>query len=238
MGNKKTVLGASLTLVLLLAVPASATTTGGQWVAAPGGPCRSGASVPLSGLLNQIYTCVNDRWEVTTGVGVAGPQGPAGPTGATGITGAAGPQGAAGPTGATGTTGAQGPAGPALAARGLNNDGTLHNFGTAGYTNVFGASVLTPAAGTYLVNYAVQFTTSDPAEVSCIVGLAAGTAPNVFGADGIYGMSTTGSMSGTGWVQVDGAQSVSLKCSDLDGAGADSVSPAANLNLIPVASVS
>ena len=102
---------------------------------------------------------------------------------------------------------------------------------------MFGSSVLTPAAGTYLVNYAVQFTTSDPAEVSCIVGLASGTAPNVFGADGIYGMSTTGSMSGTGWVQVDGTQAVSLKCSDLDGVGADSVSPAANLNLVPVASV-
>jgi hypothetical protein len=66
---------------LLLPTPASGTTLGGAPIAVPDGPCRSGVSVPLSGLYNQIYTCVGDRWVASDLLGSTGATGPAGPQG-------------------------------------------------------------------------------------------------------------------------------------------------------------
>ena len=267
--KKKTLIAVVACMGLLVAVPASATTNfGGLLIAEPGGACQTGVSKPLSGLYNQLYTCINNVWVASDGIGASGPTGPAGtngtngtdgpsgatgamgptgpsgggPTGASGATGPAGPTGATGatgPTGATGidgATGPTGPTGPALGARGQANDGTPHSFGPAGYTSMLNSDI-TPASGTYLVNFALSFLTADPTHVECIVNIDAGTAPNVFVVDGNFAASTYGSLAGTGWLTVTGSQAVGLKCTDSDGVGADAVSAGANLNLTPVASV-
>ena len=110
--TRKTLLGVIVAFGLLAAVPASASTTGSPWTAAPGGPCVSGVSLPLAGLYHQLYACVGNQWVASNGIGSPGPQGAAGANGATGTDGAAGPQGPTGPTGPQGATGPQGPTGP------------------------------------------------------------------------------------------------------------------------------
>jgi hypothetical protein len=89
------------------------------------------------------------------------------------------------------------------------------------------------------VNFAVGFLTIDAVEVECIVAIDSGTAANVSAPDVNYGASLNGSVSGTGWLTVNGSQNVTVKCSDVDGAGAgpQAVADEANLNLLPIASI-
>ncbi|MFZ4517036.1 MAG: hypothetical protein ACOYOP_01520 [Microthrixaceae bacterium] len=241
----RNVIGGALLLVLAMAVPAAATTsTAATIIAEPGGPCLSGYSVPLSGQYNQLYSCVGNRWQVSTGLGTTGATGPQGPAGATGPTG---PQGPAGPTGATGAqgatgsqgpAGAQGPAGPALAAKGLSTTNAVA-FGNAAPVPVFGATVLTPTTGTYLANFSVGFTTSAaaPMTVLCELVRNGNTVATVSDARWALPAAAVGTTGGTGWVTVTTGDAVTVACIDEDGAGGSGSIDAANLNLIPVASV-
>jgi Collagen triple helix repeat (20 copies) len=238
---KRFLVGSTLVAVVALAVPASATTTGGSAVAAPGGPCLSGFSVPLSGLANQLYTCVGNRWQVSTGVGSAGPagpQGPAGPAGATGANGSAGATGATGPTGPAGPTGPQGPAGPDLAAKGLSTTNAVP-FDHTVPVPAFGATVLTPATGTYVANFSVGFTTSAaaPMTVLCELVKNGNAVATVSDARWALAANNVGTTGGTGWVAVTAGDAVTVACLDEDGAGGAGSIDAANLNLLPVASV-
>lgn len=252
--NLRVAAGAALVFGLLSWIPAGAVTTPGLPAAEPGGPCLSGFSVPLSGGSNQLYKCVNDQWVVVSTLDAAtGPVGPAGPTGATGAAGTngangapgadgtAGADGAPGADGTAGADGAPGPAGPALTAFGQSNSGSPVSFGTGAFTDVFPgpANILTPPAGSYAVNFAVGFLTIEAVEAQCIVAIDSGTAANVSVPDVNYGSSVHGSVSGTGWLTVNGSQNVTVKCSDVDGAGTgpQAVADDANLNLLPIASI-
>ncbi|CAB4826895.1 unannotated protein [freshwater metagenome] len=246
--NLRVAAGAALVFGLLSWIPAAAVTAPGLPIAEPGGPCLSGFSVPLSGGSNQLYKCVNNQWVVVSSLdGGTGPAGPAGPTGATGaagtngVNGAPGADGLPGADGIDGTDGAPGPAGPALTAFGQSTSGSTVSFGTGTFTDVFPgpSNILTPPAGSYAVNFAVGFLTIEAVEAQCIVAIDSGTAANVSVPDVNYGSSVHGSVSGTGWLTVNGSQNVTVKCSDVDGAGTgpQAVADDANLNLLPIASI-
>ncbi len=123
-------------------------------------------------------------------IGPQGPVGPIGPTGATGATGSQGPAGPAGATGPQGPAGATGPQGPAGATgpqgpagtndiiyAGTNTTQTVaantiipitQLVATPGATTSVSANAVNlPEAGTYLVSYFVNgSTTTDPLSVS------------------------------------------------------------------------
>ena len=242
--------GAALVFGLLSWIPAGAVTIGYP-PAEPGGRCLSGFSVPLSGGSNQLYKCVNDQWAVVRTLD--GGSGPAGATGATGATGAAGTNGTNGVNGAPGTngtngvngapgekgdTGDTGPAGPALAAFGLPNSSEPTSLNPAEENDVFFAlPALIPPAGTYAVNFAVGIFTFDPVQARCFVTIDGLQANNVSAPIvSIGGSFSQDSVTGTGWITVDGTELVSVSCTNNLLAG-EGQAVGQNLNLIPLASV-
>ena len=247
--------GAVLVIGMVFSLPASAVTTPGPVPAIPGGRCLTGRSVPLSGQLNQLYKCVANKWAIVStldaapgATGPAGPQGVAGATGADGVQGDAGPTGPRGATGADGPTGpagprgavgATGPAGPALGAYGLASEGGLVSVSSDTYVNVapLPNNVLLPVAGTYLVNYSLSALAVTGMTLACYVSLGAGTSPNVLQVRESFGATDNRTLSGTGWVTVDGTQAVSVECHQDVLPGGPGVVDQVNINLVPVASV-
>lgn len=100
--------------------------------------------------------------------GPIGPQGPAGATGATGATGAVGPVGPQGPAGATGSSGTNdilyATSGAASVGVGAIIPLTLNSSTTGATTSVTNDSVNLPSAGTYLVSYFANGSTTDGAQ--------------------------------------------------------------------------
>lgn len=195
--------------VLCMSAPASAATQAGLPLAEPGGGCLSGASVPLSGALNQLYECVGNEWVVAEGLGSTGPAGPAGPAGATGATGATGPAGAAGAVGPEGPQGPQGPAGaegPEGPEGPAGPEGTLGtSYSTETFTNVALANDLSiPVspnltvvdAGQYYASFSVSMLFAFGASVTCelyVNGAASTLTPAHDRFDvGLKTLSTTG----------------------------------------------
>ncbi len=235
---KRTIAIAAL-LALAMTPLAAADTPAQDWdinpfsIARSGEPCQSGASLPLAGQYGQLYKCENDKWVAAASLGGSTP-GPAGPQGPKGDTGPTGP---AGPTGATGATGATGPAGPALATYGLS-EGSQVIFDFNAFTSPFGAGGVTPAAGTYMANWSMVISTplGSPVEARCVL-LAPTTVTTQGGGEADLAADELVTVSGTGWVTVDGATAVNVNCTDADGAGLGGVMQVSNLTLIPVASV-
>lgn len=208
--RSRTALAAVAGITLLLSVPASAATIGGVPIAEPGGPCRTGYSVPLSGLYNQIYTCVADTWTVASDLGTPGPAGPKGD---------------------------QGDPGPALTVYHLKGSGgvTLDTIAR----NVFGTELLTPAVGTYTINWWVNFAGGvQPMEVACDV-LTSTTATLVSTAGVVdIDQQSQDTLAGGGWITVTGGDPVTVECRDQKVApNANGAIGDATLILTPVAGV-
>jgi len=234
-------------LTALLVVPAAgAVTSGGYPAATVGGPCLTGASVPLSGTANQLYKCVNNRWAVVTTLdgatgpaGPAGPAGPQGPQGPQGVTGADGQDGVQGPQGSQGPAGPTGPAGPALTLLGLSTTGG--GTFTVGYANALNGQRLAVPVGIFKVDFGVKVSVvGADANVSCVLVLEA---PSPTQVDTVLAPIQrvvnfeTGSLTGTGWITVPQAGTVQVECTLLAG-GPTGQFVEANLNLLPIADVS
>jgi len=233
-------IGAACLTALVVVPSAGAVTSGGYPAATVGGACLTGFSVPLSGTANQLYKCVNNRWAIVTTVdgatGPTGPQGPQGVPGTPGATGSPGTPGAPGQQGQQGPIGPQGPAGPANTIYGLHQAGTLINVTSSGPANVFSTDTLTPASGSYQVNYALNAFAPAAALLQCSVTENGGSAAEVLQAsltDPVGGYAT---LSGTGWLTTDGTKVVTLSCITAN-SGESVVVDAANLNLTPIAGV-
>ena len=249
-------LGAACLTALVLVPGAGAATLSGYPTAAVGAPCLTGFSVPLSGIANQLYKCVNDRWAIVTTVdGATGPVGPAGAPGANGQNGAQGAPGAPGADGAPGINGAPGadgqdgaqgvqgdrgpvgPAGPANTLFGLHFSGTLVPVNNPVQTSVFGTDALTPPNGSYQVNYIVTGLTVTTSQLQCFVGVGGGTAPNVVQLNQSVPASSNFTSSGTGWLTANGTETVSVQCENTASSGV-LVIDQANINLTPIAGIS
>ena len=234
---------AAVALVVAFAAPASAGVDQSVPIALPGGPCQTGASIPLAGSLNQLYECVGDKWTPVSDIasagqtGPQGPQGPDGPQGPQGPDGPQGPQGPDGPQGPQGPDGPQGPPGPALAAIGLSN-GSGIDFDFNSITSPFGANNITPPAGTYVANWSMVISTpfNNDVEARCII-YGDISVTNQGGGEVNLAADEKATIAGTGWFTVDGSQGINLGCTDFDGAGLGGVMELSNLTLLPVASV-
>ena len=230
--------GAALVFGLLSWIPAGAVTIGYP-PAEPGGRCLTGFSVPLSGAANQLYKCVNNQWAVVSTLdGGTGPTGATGTPGTNGTNGVNGAPGAPGAPGEKGDTGDTGPAGPALAAYGQTFSNTPASLNPVEANDVFQDSgVLTPPAGTYAVNFAVGIFTFNPVQARCFVTIDGFGANNVSAPIvSIDGDLSQDSVTGTGWLDVDGNQAVTVECTNNLDAG-EGLAYGQNLNLIPLASV-
>ena len=252
--------GAALVFGLLSWIPAGAVTIGYP-PAEPGGRCLTGFSVPLSGGANQLYKCVNNQWAVVStldgGTGPTGATGAAGTNGTNGTNGAngadgtngtngengakgdTGDNGAKGDTGDKGDAGDPGPAGPALAAFGMDSAfGQSQTFPSGATGAAFVDTGVVPPAGSYAVNFAVRMSnaiTDVRAFCGVTVGGSFGLAPNVSQPIVSYAAGNIGSLTGTGWITVNGNQSVNVGCVNLASGEFEGVGQ--NLNLIPLASV-
>lgn len=236
--------GAALVFGLLSWIPAGAVTIGYP-PAEPGGRCLTGFSVPLSGGANQLYKCVDNQWAVVSTLdGGTGPTGATGTPGTNGTNGANGENGAPGADGAPGAPGDKGdkgdtgPAGPALAAYGQTYSNTSASLNPFEANDVFPTSgVLTPPEGTYAVNFAVTIFTFNPVQAKCFV-LVGGFQVNNVSAPivSIDGDFSQGSVTGTGWLDVNGNQAVTVECTNNAPSG-EGQAAGQNLNLIPLASV-
>ncbi|KLR61686.1 collagen triple helix repeat protein [Actinobacteria bacterium IMCC26207] len=232
--------GAALVFGLLSWIPAGAVTIGYP-PAEPGGRCLTGFSVPLSGGANQLYKCVNNQWAVVSTL-----DGGTGPTGATGATGAAGTNGTNGTNGANGENGApgapgapgaDGAPGPALAAYGLSNATLPASLNPIEENDVFySLPDLIPPAGTYAVNFAVGIFTYTAVQARCFVTIGGFGANDVSAPIVSIDGNSQDSVTGTGWITVNGNDKVSVVCinNSLSGEG---LATGQNLNLIPLASV-
>ena len=228
--------GAALVFGLLSWIPAGAVTIGYP-PAEPGGRCLTGFSVPLSGGANQLYKCVNNQWAVVSTLD--GGTGPTGATGAAGTNGTNGVNGAPGAPGADGADGAPGAPGPALAAYGLSNATLPASLNPIEENDVFySLPDLIPPAGTYAVNFAVGIFTFTAVQARCFVTIGSGG----FGATDVSApiVSIDGnsqdSVTGTGWITVNGNDKVSVACTNNSLSG-EGLATGQNLNLIPLASV-
>jgi hypothetical protein len=92
-------------------------------------------------------------------------------------------------------------------------------------------------AGTYLVNYSLSALAVTGMTLACYVSLGAGTSPNVLQVRESFGATDNRTLSGTGWVTVDGTQAVSVECHQEVLPGGPGVVDQVNINLVPVASV-
>ena len=231
---------------LVVVVPGAGATTSSQYpAAAAGSPCLTGFSVPLSGVANQLYKCVNNRWAIVTTVdGATGPVGPAGTPGANGIDGTdgangtpgadgqAGDDGAPGADGQAGADGAQGPPGPANTVLGLFA-GVSQLF--LELTPVF-PEPLTPPSGSYQVNYTINGLAGEDSEVQCLVEIGDSPAPYVVQLNQTVKAGSNFTRSGTGWLTTTGTESVSVRCGGAN--GFFSRIHQANINLTPIAGIS
>ena len=129
----------------------------------PGGPPGATGATGAQGLIGATGA------GATGATGPIGPTGPTGPVGPTGPTGPVGPTGATGPQGPTGTGGVLGNYGSFVDTTDQTAANTttayVINIGTTlesnGVTIASGNQITFAAAGTYNLQYSIQFTSSD-----------------------------------------------------------------------------
>ncbi len=162
--------------------------------------------------------------------GAAGERGAQGPPGPPGAAGATGPQGPAGTQGLNGAQGPQGPPGPATQAAGHQSSlggGTVAAYHPAWTT----LATLALPAGAYLVLGSTTIAVQNGRNADNVV-VAGQVFCHLRGPSGEFGstfelalsgsselMSTTGSISGSGFVNLAAPGSVELECAKVDTAG-------------------
>lgn len=218
---------------LIFAAPASALTANDWAIAEPGGPCRTGISVPLSGVKNQIYECIGDKWVVVKDLkptktggspGATGPAGPAGAAGAAGSPGPAGPEGPAGPAGPEGDQGIQGIQGPSGATTAYATEPFTGLVDNASTPAVVSNTATVAEAGAYIVSYAVEAVSDTNTQgIDCAARINGLETTAVIGASHTYtAASQWASVSGVGSLTLAAGDAVDITCTglDLDATGA------------------